>query len=418
MEESLWELLTEVNWKMIVLTLLAGGVLSIIGDRVGMRFAKRRVTLFNLRPKYTSSILTACTGMLISLCVIAILAVVSESVRTSLFSMQFIQRQIVDLTRQLQDSRNEQQVSSLLIVEAQQQLTSKEKELAAKETELSDLQNRADSLRRTTEEMQAERDRLAKERATLEEDVNRIRTTLGKLQEGRIVAFSDERLGQEVIPEGVTTEAEARRYLDRLNERVRFEVARRSDAVPASISLEEDPESLQNAMQRILAYDSRKVVRAMVPQNIAAGETVRVVYRVYESSLVFSKEETLLTRVLRFKPSAEQAETMLSYMLRELNRMATSSGILNDPLTGMVGGIPANDFYDGVERLAAAKAPLRVTLQAARDIYSEGPVSVKIVVEQNVSVDNLDSLDEDLPDLSAAAERGDSSVPAKTTARK
>ena len=410
MEESLWELLTEVNWKMIALTLLAGGVLSIIGDRVGMKFAKRRVTLFNLRPKYTSSILTACTGMLISLCVIAILAVVSESVRTSLFSMQFIQRQIVDLTRQLQDSRNEQQISSLLIVEAQQQLTSKEKEL-------DDLQTRADALRKTTEEMQAERDRLTRERARLEEDVNRIRTTLGKLQEGRIVAFSDERLGQEVIPEGVASEAEARRYLDRLNERVRCEVARRSDAVPASISLEEDPESLQNAMQRILAYDSRKVVRAMVPQNIAAGETVRVVYRVYESSLVFRKEEALITRVLRFKPSAEQAETMLSYMLRELNRMATSSGILNDPLTGMVGGIPANDFYDGVERLAAAKAPLRVTLLAARDIYSEGPVSVKIVVEQNVSLDNLDSLDEELPDLTAA-ERGNSSVLAKTTGRK
>lgn len=170
-------------------------------------------------------------------------------------------------------------------------------------------------------------------------------------------------------------------------------------------------------MQRILAYDSRKVVRAMVPQNIAAGETVRVVYHVYESSLVFRKEEALITRVLRFKPSAEQGETMLSYMLRELNRMATSSGILNDPLTGMVGGIPANDFYDGVERLAAAKAPLRVTLLAARDIYSEGPVSVKIVVEQNVSLDNLDSLDEELPDLTAA-ERGNSSVLAKTTGRK
>ena len=145
---------------------------------------------------------------------------------------------------------------------------------------------------------------------------------------------------------------------------------------------------------------------------------MRLVYRVYESSLVFRKEETLITRVLRFKPSAEQAETMLSYMLRELNRMATSSGILNDPLTGMVGGIPANDFYDGVERLAAAKAPLRATLLAARDIYSEGPVSVKIVVEQNVSVDNLDPLDEDLPDLAVAAERGNSSVLAKTTPRK
>ena len=122
MEQSIWELLTEANWKLIVLTLLAGGVLSIIGDRIGMKFAKRRVSLWKLRPKYTASILTAMTGTMISLFVIVILAVVSDSVRTSLFSMQFIQRQIVELTKQLQDSRNEQQVSSLLIVEAQQQL--------------------------------------------------------------------------------------------------------------------------------------------------------------------------------------------------------------------------------------------------------------------------------------------------------
>ena len=87
MEQSFWELLTEVNWKLIVLTLLAGGILSIIGDRIGMKFAKRRVTLWGLRPKYTSSILTAATGTMISLFVIVILAIVSESVRTSLFSM-------------------------------------------------------------------------------------------------------------------------------------------------------------------------------------------------------------------------------------------------------------------------------------------------------------------------------------------
>ena len=66
MQESIWDLLQEVNWMLIVLTLLAGGVLSIIGDRVGMKFAKRRVTILNIRPRYTSSILTACTGMLIS----------------------------------------------------------------------------------------------------------------------------------------------------------------------------------------------------------------------------------------------------------------------------------------------------------------------------------------------------------------
>ncbi|MBQ9423325.1 MAG: DUF3084 domain-containing protein, partial [Pyramidobacter sp.] len=298
MEQSFWELLTEVNWKLIVLTLLAGGILSIIGDRIGMKFAKRRVTLWGLRPKYTSSILTAATGTMISLFVIVILAIVSESVRTSLFSMQFIQRQIVDLTKQLQESRNEQQVSSLLIVEAQQQLDRKQKELNGKQNELDSKQRELSEMQLRSDELRQATERLAAERASLEEDVKRIRDNLGRLQEGRIVAFSDERLAQEVIPEGTTDEAEVRRSLDRLDERVRYEVARRTSSVPASVVVEDEAESRDSAVSRILAYDSRKVVRAIASHNIAAGEKVRVLYRVFESSLVFSADEPLITRVV------------------------------------------------------------------------------------------------------------------------
>ena len=397
MEQSFWELLTEVNWKLIVLTLLAGGILSIIGDRIGMKFAKRRVTLWGLRPKYTSSILTAATGTMISLFVIVILAIVSESVRTSLFSLQFIQRQIVDLTKQLQESRNEQQVSSLLIVEAQQQLDRKQKELNGKQNELDSKQRELSEMQLRSDELRQATERLAAERASLEEDVKRIRDNLGRLQEGRIVAFSDERLAQEVIPEGTTDEAEVRRSLDRLDERVRYEVARRTSSVPASVVVEDEAESRDSAVSRILAYDSRKVVRAIASHNIAAGEKVRVLYRVFESSLVFSADEPLITRVVRFVPDLDQAEVILSFMLRRLNLMSTQSGIITDSLTGTVGGIPANDFYDAVERIAAAQAPLRITLLASSDIYSEGPVSVKIAVD---SADGEPPFaDEELPEL-------------------
>ena len=397
MEQGFWELLKEVNWKLIVMTLLAGGVLSIIGDRIGMKFAKRRVSLWKLRPKYTASLLTAMTGTVISLVAIAFLAVASESVRTSLFSMQFIQRQIVELTKQLQDSRNEQQVSALLMVEAQQQLDRKQAELNGKQVELegkaaelTELQIRTDELRRAAE-------KLAEERAALEEDVKRVRDNLGRLQEGRIVAFSDERLAQEIVPEGVTDAAEAARCLDHLDERVRYEVARRTSSVPASVVVEDEDESRASALERILAYDSRKVVRAIASRNIAAGEKVRVAYRVFESSLVFYKDEALLTRVMHFVPNLDQAELILSFMLRRLNLMSTQSGIITDSLTGTVGGIPANDFYDAVERIAAAKAPVRVTLHAANDVYSEGPVSVKIDVR---SADGEGVMaDEELPAL-------------------
>jgi len=397
MESSFWELISEVNWKLIVLVLLVSGILSIVGDRVGMKFAKRRVTLFSLRPKYTSSILTAITGMIISLFVIFTLSLVSDSVRTGLFSMQYIQRQIVDLTKQLQDSRNEQQVSSLLIVQAQQELNDREKELHQREAELSDLQKRAAELRSSTDQIKTERDSLIQERAKLEEDVARVRASLGRLQEGRIVAFSDERLGQEVVPEGTVTKEAAQKCIDRLNERVRYEVARRANTAPSSVELVPDEESLQNAINRILAYDSRKVIRAMAPNNIAAGEPVHVSYHVYESALVFVRGEHLLSRIVREKPDSAQAEVVLSYILREVNRMSQASGILNDPLTGTVGGIPANDFYDGVDRIAAAKAPMRITLVADRDIYSEGPVSVRIEVQGEVK--DIDPYEEQLPPL-------------------
>ena len=392
MEESLWELLTEVNWKLILLMPLAGGLLSIIGDRVGMKFAKRRVTLFGLRPRHTSSLLTACTGMVISLFVIVIMAMVSETVRTSLFSMQYIQRQIVDLTRELQDSRNEQEVSSLLILEAQQQMSSQEKELTQ-------LQERADELRKNTEDILQERDRLLAQRDELVSDIQKVRSNLGRLQEGRIVAFADERLGQEVIPEGEYDADSAAELLAHLNERVRYEVARRSEAVPSSVTIVPDEMSYRSALSRITAYDSRKVVRAQTAANVTAGEPVGVTYSVYESVLVFSADEMLLTRVLREKPSSDEAELVLSYMLRELNHEAQISGILNDPLTGMVGGIPVNDFYDGVERMAEAEAPLRVTLLAAGDIYSEGPVSVRIDVQSGIAPETIEEGDEEFAAL-------------------
>ncbi|MDY3869331.1 MAG: DUF3084 domain-containing protein [Pyramidobacter sp.] len=387
MEESLWELIQEVNWKLIVLTLFAGGALSYIGDRVGMKFAKRRVTLFNLRPRYTSSLITAVTGMIISFCVIAILAVMSETVRTTLFSMQYIQRQMIDLTRQLQDSRNEQQISSLLVVETQQKLDTKEKDL-------SEMQKRIDQLRADTDNVRAERDKLNLEREALESDVQLLRSTLGRLQEGKIIAFADERLGQEVIPEGIKSEAEVRKLIDRLNERIRYQIAHRLNADPTSVIIEEDSDSVNAVLWRVMEYDSRKVVRASPPFNIAEGEKLRLQYRVFESTLVFEKDEELLTRVIRTPRDSLEAEALLSYMLRELNRMASSAGILNDPLTGTVGDIPANDFYDAVERMTKTPPPYRVTIYAARDVYSEGPLNVRIDVETAMRPD-----DEHLPDF-------------------
>ena len=54
---------------LIVAIVLIAGVIAYIGDRVGHQVGRKRLTLFNLRPKYTSTIVAVGTGMMIALVV-------------------------------------------------------------------------------------------------------------------------------------------------------------------------------------------------------------------------------------------------------------------------------------------------------------------------------------------------------------
>jgi len=50
-------------------------------------------------------------------------------------------------------------------------------------------------------------------------------------------------------------------------------------------------------------------------------------------------------------------------------------------LRGTVGNISASDFFDAVDELVDKDPPFLVTIEASDDIYTEGPVRVKIKVE-------------------------------------
>lgn len=80
-----------------VMVLVAGGI-AYIGDRVGHLVGRRRMTLFGLRPRYTSTIFAIGFGMLIALLVIAVVSLVSQEARQALFSINKLNEQIKTLT--------------------------------------------------------------------------------------------------------------------------------------------------------------------------------------------------------------------------------------------------------------------------------------------------------------------------------
>ncbi|MFN2461933.1 MAG: DUF3084 domain-containing protein, partial [Candidatus Velthaea sp.] len=83
----------------ILITLIAGFV-AYIGDRVGHQVGRRRLTLFGLRPKYTSTIVAVGTGMLIALAVTLAALITSQFVRTAFFRLGTLNAQINALQAQ------------------------------------------------------------------------------------------------------------------------------------------------------------------------------------------------------------------------------------------------------------------------------------------------------------------------------
>jgi hypothetical protein len=82
----------------VFVIMVVAGLIAYIGDRVGHQVGRRRLTLFGLRPKYTSTIVAVGTGMLIALGVTGIAVASSHQVQEAFFQIDSLTARI----RQLQ----------------------------------------------------------------------------------------------------------------------------------------------------------------------------------------------------------------------------------------------------------------------------------------------------------------------------
>lgn len=69
------------------------GFVAYIGDRVGHQIGRRRLTLFGLRPRYTSTIIAVATGMVIALSVTLVALAASDYVRKAFFDIDQLNAQ-------------------------------------------------------------------------------------------------------------------------------------------------------------------------------------------------------------------------------------------------------------------------------------------------------------------------------------
>ncbi len=138
------------GWLLIAALLVLGGVLSTLGDRLGSRVGKARLSLLGMRPRRTAVLITVLTGSLISAMSLGLMLLVSERLRVGLFQLDQLQDRLAESRAALQRSSAE---------------------LNTLEQERNQARHRAQQLRRELAPLLAQRKRLENERAALSREV-------------------------------------------------------------------------------------------------------------------------------------------------------------------------------------------------------------------------------------------------------
>ena len=180
------------GWLLILALLVLGGILSTLGDRLGSKVGKARLSLFNLRPRKTAIVITALTGSLISGISLGLMLLVSERLRVGLFELDQLQdrlregrqalsssqadlrRSMADLERNRQELRINQQELARSRLERNRALRGREAAIASERKvtrALSAAQQRVGELRQELRPLQEQRRRLEVERERLTRDV-------------------------------------------------------------------------------------------------------------------------------------------------------------------------------------------------------------------------------------------------------
>jgi len=82
-----------------------GGVIATVGDRIGMKVGKSRLSLFNLRPRQTATVVSVATGMVASFSTLMLMIALDSQLRKGLFDLDEIQENLALAQSDLEETK-------------------------------------------------------------------------------------------------------------------------------------------------------------------------------------------------------------------------------------------------------------------------------------------------------------------------
>lgn len=411
---------------LIVALVLVSGVIAYVGDVVGRRMGRKRLSLLGLRPRHTAIVISVVAGMLITVMTLMVAMAVSQNVKDGFLRVEQMKQRQADLARQISElnesmseieqarraAEGELQQRQSELDRARRMLAEVSGELDATQGELKDASEQLKNAERVMAEAMSTRWQLEREIVELQQDLESLRAQrdIGITLERStpVILGVGQPIDWELVDGGRSAEA-IREDLDlfvaRLDEHARGAGARPLpesesaivirkpvlDADSQSLVFVSEEQVLQAIAERIHENSGGVIVRAFSVFNTHPGEPVRVDFELFHNRLVFRRGEALAQALVDGRDSEPALMGALLALLREeVSPRARAHNVMprpdpSSPATlgssgGTVGDITIEELFAVVDRLRAINGLARVTAVVAADTWTIGPLEVDLLV--------------------------------------
>lgn len=396
-----------VGLKILIIIAIMGGLIAYMGDKLGTKVGKRRMSLFGLRPKHTSIIVTIVTGLLVAAATVGVLTITSQSVRTALFGMDQLRADMNQLTaevtaknaelkrgqelleankKELADRMAEIETIRKEVEQSRQELADAEAAKVATEAELSALQASYDEASKKLAALEATRASMEKHIADLQKTQEELKTGIIHLREGTILFQVDQLLAQAVVRNGLSHN-EARDAVNSIVEDTNKLVLRRLGVEDNGESVVYvDRQNMEVAISKVEESKTPMVIQVVAAGNIIAGEPAVATIQVYPQQFIYKSGDVISTAVI---DGGSNTQVNMLRFLKQVNEEAKSKGVIPDSLSGDIGTIPGDELFSAIRRIGMLHGKVYVEAYADGDTYSSGPVHIKLRITQMTDTGKL-----------------------------
>ena len=378
-----------VGIRLIIIMAIVGGFIAYLADKMGSKIGKKKMSIFGLRPKHTSILLTVASGTIIAVLTIGVMAVSSQSARTALFGMDKLQQELKLLNAEKENAavalgeakvKVEEQNKKISELDGKMQASMRENDaMEAKLAEVNDMYSKAQSELASLTESKAQ---LTSEIEELEKTTDALRKGIINMREGQVYYRAGEVVYAGVMRGGLKHDANVAQ--------VNWLLQNANEAALERLGMQNKEEPLQaiwlsrnTVAGAVEALDKSKgnlFFRLRTVANIIVGELAVCEIEIFENQFIYPDGTLILSADYDLNDGSTSHDNLLMSFLSQINHQAVQAGVLPDPLTGKVGNMDAATMIETSNAIRRTNGMFTLKAYAKGDITTAGPVRVRLEV--------------------------------------